>query len=107
MRRAEGYANEISSIQKEMKRLQSQIKNLREQKKNAESHLYKYMSSTGINKIQTITIKSITPKEKVIRKKKADKVRDAIQLFEDIGVPDPERFYQDFLETQKYRTTEL
>ncbi|GAH06794.1 unnamed protein product, partial [marine sediment metagenome] len=73
MKRAEGYANEIDSLKKEMSRLSSRLKKLREQKKSAEKYLYNYMQSTGIDKINKITIKSITPKEKAIRKKKNDK----------------------------------
>jgi len=111
MNRAQGYAKEILSLKKEIKRLNAQLKKLRGQRKHAETNLYQHMVNYELDKVtltyddksQTITVKSITPKPKVIRKKKSDKEKDAIRLCEEVGIPDPQQFYEEFMETQRNR----
>ncbi len=94
------YVNEIRSIEKEEKRLRAVQKKLREQKKKAQGYLYTHMESSGVEKYNNITKKSITPREKKVRKKAKDKKRDAIELFRLTGIPDPEKFWSDFKNTQ-------
>jgi hypothetical protein len=98
---ADGYVSEINSITAEIKRLNVHIKKLREQKKEAEFHLYEYMVRNEIDRYKNITIKSVTPKPKIKRKTLKEKKRDAVRLFHEIGVPDPENFWDQFQSTQK------
>lgn len=102
-----GYVYEIKSLRKEIKRLNDHLSVLRSQKRTAEGRLYNYMVKNNLNKYEGITLGSIKPNsEKFPRKRKSDKKRDAIQLFRDTGINDPETFWNQFLETQRYSTEE-
>lgn len=98
------YTREIESINNEVKRTNIRLKALREQKKRAEKYLYDYMCSKGIDKVDNITIKSIEPKTPVKRKPISEKKNDAIELFRQVGINCPEEFWNDFQQTQKYKT---
>jgi hypothetical protein len=101
---SDGYVREIKSLRKEIKRLNGNLKLLRDQKNLVEGHLYQYMKKNGIEKIDGITINSIKPREERLpRKKKSEKKRDAIGLFQDIGVNDPEALWLEFQATQRYQ----
>ena len=103
----EGYIREIKSLRKEIKRMNDHLKALRDQKKIAEDRLYRYMKKNDIEKLDGVTIKSIkSQNEKIPRKKKSEKKRDAIELFKEIGAADPERFWIDFQATQRYQKNE-
>ena len=95
------YVTEIRSIEKEEKRLRARQKKLREQKKKAQAHLYTYLDTRGIEKCGGITKKSVQPREKKVRKKTKDRKKDALELFRTTGIPDPEKFWNDFQNTQK------
>jgi len=97
----DAYVNEIQSIEKEERRLRARAKKLREQKKVAQTHLYQYMESRGLERYKSITKKSIQPRTRRPRKKIKDRKRDALDLFRTTGIPDPEKFWQDFQRTQK------
>lgn len=96
----ESYVNTIKSIDKELKRRREGIKKLNEEKKLNQRYLYQWMKSRGIDQLGGITLKSIEPKEKVIRKKPSEKKSEAIKLFHQIGVPDPQGFWEEFKKTQ-------
>jgi len=101
---SDGYVREIKSLRKEIKRLNGSLKLLRDQKNLAEGRLYNHMKKNGIEKTDGITIKSIIPREeKLPRKKKSEKKRDAIELFQEIGVSDPEALWVEFQSTQRYQ----
>ena len=102
----EAYAKEIKSIRQERKRLNTKSRNLLSQQRKAEEHLYNYMVRYGLDKYDDITLKSITPKKKISRKKKAEKKQDAIELFRKTGIPDPETFWEQLQETQSSSTTQ-
>lgn len=99
--RCTSYINEIESVSKEIKRLSSSLKKLRLQKARAEENLANVMEKEGIDQIGKIKLEKIKPKEKLKRKSKKEKKQEAITLFYQIGVPDPEGFYQEFEKTQK------
>ena len=101
---SDSYIREIKSLRKEIKRLNGSLKVLRDQKTVVEGHLYRYMKKNGIEKIDGITINSIKPREERLpRKKKSEKKRDAIELFQEIGVSDPEQLWLEFQATQRYQ----
>jgi len=102
MNRAEAYRSEIESLKSEISRLREHMRRLTAQKKKAEHNLYNHMERTGLDKVGRITKKSIAPKNPPKpRKKKADKQRDAIQLFYETGIPDPEAFWDELQATQQ------
>nr|QBK85424.1 MAG: uncharacterized protein LCMAC101_00110 [Marseillevirus LCMAC101] len=107
MSTADGYVHEIKSLRKEIKRLNEHMKTLRDQKNLAEDRLYQYMKKNGIEKLDGVTIGSIKPRsEHLPRKKKSEKKRDAVELFEQIGVSDPEGLWTEFQATQRYQDRE-
>jgi len=102
-----GYVHEILSLRKEIKRLNEHMKTLRDQKNLTEGRLYQYMNKNGIEKLDGITINSIKPRsEHLPRKKKSEKKRDAVELFQQIGVSDPEGLWTEFQATQRYQDRE-
>ena len=104
MATSDGYVHEIKSLRKEIKRINGSLKVLRDQKNLAEGRLYQYMKKNGIEKADGITINSIRPhSEQLPRKKKSEKKRDAVELFQQIGVSDPEALWVEFQATQKYQ----
>jgi hypothetical protein len=103
---AEGYLQEINSINTELQRLNSHTKSLKLQKSRAMKGLYNYMIAHNLEKVgegkNTITLKKCTPSEPRKKSKpKPQRKEDAINLFREVGIPDPERFYIDFEKTQK------
>jgi len=103
---AESYTNEIKSLDAEIKRLNDHIKRLRLQRKTANENLYKYMIRHNLQKIgdgkQAITLsKCAPPKPRTRVKPKRERHEQAIELFREVGIPDPEEFYLQFEATQK------
>lgn len=97
------YVKAIESIKGEMKRLGDRQRILREERKKTEFRLFQWMRARGYQDFEGYKLEKLKPKEMVpvLRKKKKEKVADAINLFRDIGVSDPVGLYQEFLATQK------
>ena len=106
MSNPEAYVQEIDSLTAEIKRLNTHVKNLREQRKVAQGHLYNYMESHSLEKYRNHTIASVRPRPKKPRKPESQKKQDAIELFREAGIPDPESFFTEFKATQKYEDGE-
>ena len=106
MSNPDSYVREIDSLTTEIKRLNERLKQLRKQKKGTEGHLYNYMTRQNIEKYGNVTRKSITPREKKSRKPDTVKRQDAIALFREVGIPNPEEFWEEFKSTQKYESEE-
>lgn len=95
------YKNEIDSLDKEIKRMNAHLKKLREQKREAQRHLCDYMERHQLEKFDNITLKSIQPKERRKAKPKSQRKQEAIDLFYQIGIPDPQGFWNEFQTTQR------
>lgn len=106
MSQPEAYVREIDSLTDEIKRLSLHLKQMREQKKVAQRHLYEYMARQNLEKFQGHTLKSVQPRKPIPRKPKPAKKEDAIKLFRQAGIPDPEDFFKEFEATQKYTDSE-
>lgn len=103
---SESYVREINSLDTEIKRLNAIVKRLREQKRQAQTNLHSYMVSRGLEQVgegkQAITIrKCAPPKPRPKTKPKKDRKAEAIELFRDAGIPDPNSFYEQFESIQK------
>ena len=107
MNRADSYAREITSLDQEIKRLNAHLRGLRQQRKAAQERLYNHMNRNNLQKVGKITMRRVAPRKKTPRKPESIKRQDAIKLFKNIGVPQPEQFWREFKETQKYSTTEI
>lgn len=106
MKSYEGYMCELNTIDAELKRINEHAKNLRLQRTRVLGALYRYMCSNNLEKVsygkRDISIKQCAPREKrIAAKPKKEKKRDAIELFRDMGIPNPEKFYIEFEGTQK------
>lgn len=97
----EGYIRQISSIEDALKRHNQQVKELRQKQRLAKTRLYEWMSAKGLEEYQGYTIKKVAPRPKIIRKKAKEKKEDALRLFSEIGVNDPEEFWDALQRTQK------
>ena len=105
------YLYEIYGIDAELKRINERSKQLRSQKKRCMTGLYNYMISQGIDRVidgkKVITINQCDPNKKRAKiKPKKQKKEDAIYLFREIGIPNPEEFYMEFEQTQKINNNE-
>ncbi len=95
-----GYIKELNSLKAEIKRLNDEMKKLRIEKKSTERRLYEWMKIYGHTTYENYRLELVKPKTNIPRKKKNDKIRDALVLFRNIGIPDPEEFYEEFKKTQ-------
>lgn len=102
MSNPDAYVREIDSLNAEIKRLNAHLKQLREQRKIVQGHLHGHMTRQDLDKYQGHTIKSVTPRQAKPRKTESRKKADAIELFRQVGITDPEEFFDEFRATQKY-----
>ena len=93
MSNANAYVKEINSLNCEIKRLNAHLKKLRIQKREKQDLLYKYMEKNNLEKYNGITLKSVKPKQKTRRKPESAKKKDALKLFQEVGINNPENFY--------------
>lgn len=98
----DSYVRECDNLTKEIKRMNDVLKKLRDQRSTAQLRLYEYMRRHNLEKYGTYTLKSVTPRSKVPRKKEAEKRADAIELFRSKNIENPEELFDQFKQTQKY-----
>lgn len=98
----DSYVSQIKSIDLELKRLAKKSKELREAKKFNEAKLYSVMQRRGLKEYRGIKANKIAPTKRKPRKPERQKRKDAIDLFRQIGIPDPSGFYSEFQRTQKH-----
>jgi hypothetical protein len=100
MNSAKSYLREINSVSEALSRLNLEVKKLRQKKKTAENHLFTLMDKYGYEEYEGIKKSKIAPKQKIKKKKADEKKADAMKLFTDIGIQDPEDFWDKFQQTQ-------
>jgi hypothetical protein len=93
----------LKEVEEALKRANEKAAELRKKKKKAQDHLYNSMRKQGIDNYKGYTLKKVQPRVPAKRKPSKAKKADAINLFRTIGVEDPESFYSDFEQTQKFR----
>jgi|WetSurMetagenome_2_1015567.scaffolds.fasta_scaffold449112_1 hypothetical protein len=99
----DAYVRNIDSINESIKRHNGQLKILRTKKLESQERLAIYMEKHGIEEYKGYKLAKIKPKQKLPQKKKKEKKSDAIKLFSEIGVDDPEALWEEFQRTQKYK----
>jgi hypothetical protein len=102
----EGYVRQIKSLDEALHRHNEQTKNIREQRNKAKERLYKWMKSHNLEEYQGYKLNKLAPRPKVPRKKTREKKEDALRLFTNIGVDDPEELWVAFQRTQKLMVEE-
>jgi len=95
------YVREIASIDRELKRLRAHIKELTQQRAKAQEHLYAHMTRNRLEEVEGIRVEKVTPKVKVQRKSAKEKKQAALQLFMEVGINDPDTFWEDLQKIQK------
>lgn len=110
MRSQEQYMIEINNIDNELKRINEHAKHLRDQRTKTMNGLHQYMLSNNLEQVtygkKTISIKKCEPKCRTKSKPKKQKKADAIQLFREVGIPNPEQFYEELESSQKVQSTD-
>lgn len=106
MSHPEAYVRVIKEIKEELTRLAVLSSELRIQKKEQEKYLRKYMKKNKLEKYKDITLKSITPKRPSLIKPKDKKKEDAINMFRDQGIENPEEFWNELQISQKFQDIE-
>lgn len=97
---AQSYTITINRITNEIKKLNTILKDLRSQKKLTEERLYKWMKRNGVKEYEGFKRDKYSPKIKPKRKPKKECMKDSIQMFRNIGIPDPEGFYKEYQQIQ-------
>jgi hypothetical protein len=83
-----------------MKRANKQILIMRKKKADVQMKLYAWMVKHNLDEYGGYKTSKLAPKKKS-RKNAKDKKQDALRLFSDIGVDDPETLWMEFQKTQK------
>ena len=95
------YIQQLSQIDASIKRLNSQTAELRKKKKDILGHLHTWMVRNGHEKYGSYTVTKIAPKPPAKRKPAKAKKLDAMALFQQVGIDDPEQFWEELARTQK------
>ena len=101
MSNPDAYVREIKSLSNEIKRSNERLNTLRKQRKSKQLLLFKYMEEHNLEKYEGITINSIRPRGPIKRKPEVEKRKDAVELFRQVGIGNPEEFYIEFKNTQR------
>ena len=94
------YVYSIKGLTEEITIVNGRLKQLREERKQTEFKLLKWMERRDLETFEGFKKTKLIPKPSKARKKKKDKVKDAINLFREVGIPDPLTFYSEFQKTQ-------
>lgn len=101
MSSGERYVKQLADIDATLKRLNSKTTELRKKKKEVQTHLHTWMVRHNHDKFEGYSVEKIAPKAKPKRKPASKKKQDALVLFQQVGIDDPERFWEEFTRTQK------
>ena len=98
----QGYSAELRLIEKELKISNKKSNDLRKRKKVVSEKLYKYMCKYNLATVDGYSREKLEPPApKPEKKTEAQKRRDAMELFEQVGIRNVDQFYQEFSKTQK------
>jgi hypothetical protein len=97
----DAYARQLVNIESALKRCNESAKNLRNQRLQVKERFYNWMARKELEEYSGYKREKIKPKAKATRKKKDEKRKDAFSLFMEVGIPDPEDFWERFQATQK------
>ena len=98
------YSAELRAVELQLTELNTKVKNARARKKELQYKLYDYMKKNKVEEIEGYSIDKIkprTPKPKEKKKPKTQQRKDAIALFRQVGILNPESLYDEFEMTTK------
>lgn len=95
----------LRSIDIRIKCLNKELRDLREQKRKLTADLVHYMKDHNLEKLEEFELSKLVPKKRIVKEKVAKKTptqkkKDGIQLIKQIGIVNPEQFYNELLKTQ-------
>lgn len=97
----ERYVKQLADLDATLRRLNSKTSELRKKKKEVQTHLHAWMVRHHHDMYEGYSVEKISPKAKSKRKPAKAKKQDALALFQQVGIDDPERFWEEFTKTQK------
>ena len=100
MSSGEGYVRRLRSISEALDRTNKHARELRAQKNEAKVLLHSWMIARGLEEYEGYKINKLVSK-KVPRKPSKEKKEDAMRLFGEAGIADPEGFWEELQKTQK------
>lgn len=93
------FTSELRKVEGELKHYNAKVNALRKSKTNLKLQLYNYMEKHNLQELEGYTLTELKPKEKKMRKSKistTQKKQNAISLFKNVGIINPEKFYEEF-----------
>lgn len=101
----QNFSPQLRAIEQKLKIANSQVNTLRKEKKKLMTKLYQYMCDYNLEELDGY-LKSklevrVMRRPKPPQKTDAQKRKDAINLFRQIGIQDPKQFWQEFEQTQR------
>lgn len=96
-------ARRLRQLDAELVKANGRVRALRELKAKTTTEIYNFMTRFSINELDGIRIEKVRPKEKVLRKPKAEKEADAVDLCFRTGIPNPETFLRMLEATKKFQ----
>ena len=101
MANPDAYIREIESIDEALKRLNTRVKELKAKKQLSRERLYRWMESHHTEEYKGYSARKLAPRPKSVRKRAKEKKADAMRLFSEVGITDPEEFWDALQATQK------
>jgi hypothetical protein len=101
MSNPDAYIRQIHELDAAIKRNIDHGRKLRQQREQVNLRLYNYMQRHHLEEYGGIRIKAVSPKTRMKRKSMKQKKKEAVELFTQIGIPDPDGFWLEFQSTQK------
>lgn len=106
MASGESYARQLRDLSVSLDRLNKQVKDIKKKQLAAKTFLSLWMERNNLEVYQGFKLSKIKPKPKIPRKPAKEKERDALRLFNEVGIPDPTDFWTRLQATQKLRLEE-
>ncbi len=99
----DAYVRNLKTMDAAIKKFNAQLKSIKQQREVTRERLYRYLVRNNLEEYGGYKAKSIAPKTKIPVKKKAEKEADALRLFREVGIDDPDAFLVAFHATQKFK----
>jgi hypothetical protein len=98
----DAYVRQLKDLSDALARLNSQTKDIREKQKQTKARFAEWMERKEIEEYQGYKLSKIKPKPRIPIKPKERRKNDAIRLFSEIGVTDPQDLWDRYQQTQRY-----
>ena len=100
----QNYSTELKSTMAQLKIENAKVNALRKRRRALEASLAKYMQRHHLQELDGFECDKLIPKQKLPpkpKKSEREKKQDGIEYYRQIGIINPERCYEEFLQTQR------